>query len=342
MPPILVIESQTMSELQGLGYMGVPAAQMNDWADFAQRLLGLELADRTGTTLALRMDERKQRLIIGPEDSAAFFGWEVADASTLRRLGDRLDRAGVRIERGSAALADQRRVAELIRFSDPAGNILEAFHGAEMADTAFRPGRSISGFRTGALGMGHVVLTVERIEDIAPFYQEILGFRLSDFALRPFRAYFYHLNARHHSLAFVETGRRGIHHLMMELLSLDDVGQAYDLALPEPDRIGATLGRHTNDFMTSFYVWTPSRFMIEYGWGGRSIDPTQWRPEQLTYGPSLWGHDRTWLAPAGRAEARELRLRAAAQGTRAPVQVVPGNYHLSQDGPPSGGAAPNP
>ena len=28
----------------------------------------------------------------------------------------------------------------------------------------------------------------------------------------------------------IETGRSGIHHIMMELYSLDDVGQAYDLA----------------------------------------------------------------------------------------------------------------
>jgi 2,3-dihydroxybiphenyl 1,2-dioxygenase len=322
-----------MGELQALGYVGVSAARLNDWSDFAQRVLGLEIADRTSTTLALRMDERRQRLLVGPEDLPAFFGWEVANAHSLRQLGDRLERAGIQVESGSGALAEQRHVAELIRFSDPIGNILEAFHGAEVAATPFRPARSISGFRTGPLGMGHLVLHVERIEEVAPFYEQLLGFKLSDYALRPFRAYFYHLNARHHSLALVETGGRGIHHLMMELLSLDDVGQAYDLAFPEPDRIGATLGRHTNDFMTSFYAWTPSRFMIEYGWGGRSIDPAHWRPAELVHGPSLWGHDRTWLTAAGRAEARDMRLLAAASGSRAPVQVVSGHYELAPDRP---------
>ena len=39
------------------------------------------------------------------------------------------------------------------------------------------------------------------------------------------------------------------------------------------DRIASTLDRHTNDHMTSFYVNTPSGFFIEYGWGGRVIDP---------------------------------------------------------------------
>ena len=107
-----------------------------------------------------------------------------------------------------------------------------------------------------------------------PFYTDILGFRLSDYILRPFKAYFFHLNPRHHSLAFVDTGKNGVHHLMVELCYLDDVGQAYDLALRDPDSIGATFGRHANDEMTSFYSMSPSKFMVEYGWGGRSIDPS--------------------------------------------------------------------
>ena len=127
----------------------------------------------------------------------------------------------------------------------------------------------------------------------------------------------------------VETGKNTIHHLMMELYMLDDVGQAYDLALGEEGRIATTLGRHTNDFMTSFYANTPSGFFVEYGWGGRSIDPANWTPVEMTSGPSLWGHDRTWLSPEGRAQARDLRLHAAADGQREPVQVVEGNYTLA-------------
>ena len=61
--------------------------------------------------------------------------------------------------RGSRALADGAPRQDLIVFHDPVGNRLEAFHGAELATEPFKPGRSISGFRTGPLGMGHAVLT---------------------------------------------------------------------------------------------------------------------------------------------------------------------------------------
>ena len=177
--------------------------------------------------------------------------------------------------------------------------------------------------------MGNVVLNVESIDRLLPFYTETLGFELSDFTLRPFKAYFFHLNPRHHSFAMVETGKSSIHHLMMELYMLDDVGQAYDIAQGEEGRIATTLGRHSNDFMTSFYANSPSGFFVEYGWGGRSIDPQTWTPVEMTTGPSLWGHDRNWLSAEGRAQARALRLKAAQEGQREPVQVLDGNFTLA-------------
>jgi 2,3-dihydroxybiphenyl 1,2-dioxygenase len=257
-----------------------------------------------------------------------FFGWEVADAGALEALAARLERARVDVTAEPQTLADNRRVRGLISFRDPAGNRLEAFYGAAIDDTPFRPGRSISGFRTGPLGLGHAVLTVKDIGAVMPFYVDVLGFGLSDYMQKPFRAYFFHINARHHSLALIETGRDGMHHLMVELFSLDDVGQSYDVALSEPERVSVTLGRHTNDLMTSFYAKTPSSFMVECGWGGREIDASTWQPFELQDGPSLWGHERVWLPPADREVAREMRMRAAAAGLRAPVQVMDGNYKL--------------
>jgi 2,3-dihydroxybiphenyl 1,2-dioxygenase len=319
--------------LQSLGYVGIGTGDVDQWATYATRFLGMQLVDQSRGTLTLRMDDRKQRLVVnsGAGEGVAFYGWEVADAAALDGLAAHLEKSGIAVARGSCALADERRVQDLIIFSDPAGNRLEAFHGAELASEPFKPGRSISGFRTGPLGMGHAVLTTARLDRIMPFYTDILGFRLSDYILRPFKAYFFHLNPRHHSLAFVDTGNDGVHHLMVELCYLDDVGQAYDLALRDPASIGATFGRHANDEITSFYSISPSKFMVEYGWGGRSIDPDTWTPQERLDGPSLWGHDRMWLSPEKREEARAMRIAAAEAGGRLPLNVMDGNYLRARD-----------
>ena len=315
--------------IRGLGYAGFGSSALEDWRQFGTNMVGFQAVERGNSLLAFRMDDRKQRVVIDRAmgEGARFFGWEVADGTALDALAARLENAGVAVTAEPQTLADSRRVRALISFHDPAGNRLEAFHDPEIDETPFSPGRSISGFRTGALGLGHVVLTVENITPIMAFYVDVLGFRLSDYIEKPFRAYFFHVNPRHHSLALIETGKSGMHHLMVEMFSLDDVGQSYDVALAE-DRVNVTLGRHTNDLMTSFYAKTPSAFMIECGWGGREIDPATWQPVEMTHGPSLWGHERVWLPEKDRAVAREMRMNAAREGLRAPVQVMEGNFKV--------------
>ena len=318
--------------IQALGYVGVRANGVEDWSTYAANLLGLQRVDKSRSTRAFRMDDRKQRIVVDGTggQGIAFFGWEVADAAALDAVAAKLEAAGTKVARGSRALADERHVKDLVVCNDPHSNRLELFHGAETASDPFKPGRSISGFRTGPLGLGHAVLNVESEDSIStllPFYRDLLGFRLSDFYTKPFSAYCMHVNPRHHSLAFIKSGKGGVHHVMMEVFSFDDMGQAYDIALGE-GRVATTMGRHTSDFITSFYSRTPSDFMVEYGWGARSIDPDTWAAYERKEGPSLWGHDRTWLSADDQAGARALRLENAAKGLRAPVQVMEGNYNL--------------
>ena len=118
-----------------------------------------------------------------------------------------------------------------------------------------------------------------------------------------------------------------MHHLMMELNCLDDVGQGYDIAQSVSDRVAVSLGRHPNDYMTSFYTRTPSDFLVEYGWGAREIDDATWTPTEMTTIASFWGHDGLIRSVAGdHAPPPGDHPPPAAPGRRAPLQVVPGSY----------------
>jgi hypothetical protein len=145
--------------VQAFGYLGIGAADLDAWSEFAIRQLGLQQVDGGGSSRAFRMDDRRQR-IIADRDAAAerFFGWEAADGVALDALGGRLEAAGVAVRQEPRALADQRFVSGLISFRDPDGNRLEAFHGPMLGDQPFKPGWNISGFRTGTQGLGHAVL----------------------------------------------------------------------------------------------------------------------------------------------------------------------------------------
>lgn len=316
--------------LQALSYFSVTTDALDEWAAFGAGLVGMQIADSSRDSLTFRVDERAQRVAV--EKSGPYprvLGWDVADGHALDELTNILDQNGVPNTRMSESLCARRCVGAGLAFSDPDGNRLEASVESAIASESFVPGRSISGFRTGTLGLGHVVLKSTRAAQLAQFYKDVLGARLSDFCRNPFEAYFLHVNPRHHSLAIIQSGSDGMHHMMLEMNSLDDVGQGYDLAQQKQGQVAVTLGRHSNDHMTSFYAQTPSDFMVECGWGGRSINPESWQPDELRAGPSLWGHDRFWLGDEERRRTREMQIAAAGHGNRFPVHVSDDNYDIA-------------
>ena len=134
------------------------------------------------------------------------------------------------------------------------------------------------------------------------FYTDVLGFRLRD-SMRmpaeffggqpgdpPFWFRFLGCCPRHHSLALAPMpAAAGIVHLMIEAAALDDVGRALDRCTRRGAPVSASLGRHANDLMVSFYVRTPGGFDIEYGTDGRLVDDATWVSRETT-AVSLWGH----------------------------------------------------
>jgi len=256
--------------------------------------------------LYLRMDDFPARLVIVPSDRDHLqaSGWETANAAELDDLRRRLDDAGVPYKEGTAEELADRRVDELVVFEDPAGSRLEAFHGV-----ALEHRRVVSPyghrFVTGEQGLGHVVLSTDDDEVSLRFYRDVLGFRLRDSMRLPPEAVgrpsgskpawlrFFGCNPRHHSLAFLPLPTpTGIVHLMIEVENADDVGLCHDRALRRKVPMSASLGRHVNDLMLSFYMKTPGGFDIEFGCEGRTVDDETWIAREST-AISLWGHDFT-------------------------------------------------
>jgi hypothetical protein len=89
--------------VQALGYLGIRARELDDWASYGTRLLGLQRVDRSRSTIAFRMDDRKQRIVVDADggEGIGFFGWEVADAAALDALAARLEQSGTTVVRGT-------------------------------------------------------------------------------------------------------------------------------------------------------------------------------------------------------------------------------------------------
>ena len=294
-----------MTTIKALGYMRIEATDVAAWREFGLKVLGMvEGEGSTEGALYLRMDDFAARLVIvpGEKDRLLISGWEVADAPALQRLRETLAKAGVEFVEGTREEKSERRVEGLIRFTDPAGNVLEAFHGAQYLGRRFVSPYGHK-FVTAEQGLGHVVLTCDDDAAAQAFYQDVLGFRLRDsmslppqIAGRPADGdpvwlRFYGCNPRHHALAFMPMPNpTGIVHLMVEVENSDDVGLCLDRAARKKVKMSATLGRHINDKMLSFYMKTPGGFDMEFGCEGLEVEDESWIARE-SVGISLWGHD---------------------------------------------------
>lgn len=291
--------------IRSLGYLRIEATNMDKWRDYGLKVLGMvEGKGADPTALYLRMDDFPARLVIvpGETDRLAQAGWEVANAAELTEVRTSLESHGVPYKEGTAEQLADRRVAELIIFDDPSGNTLEVFHGV-----ALEHRRVVSPyghrFVTEEQGLGHVVLSTHDDEASLRFYRDVLGFRLRDSMRLPPQMVgrpadgapawlrFFGCNPRHHSLAFLPMPTpSGIVHLMVEVENTDDVGLCLDRAKRRNVPMSATLGRHVNDLMLSFYMKTPSGFDVEFGCEGRQVEDDRWVAREST-AVSLWGHD---------------------------------------------------
>ena len=285
-----------------LGYMGFRARDLDAWSHFATGVLGLMPSEAVGDELRFRADAQSWRIQVerGPEDDVAFLGFEVAGPEAFDTMSKRLRDAGVQLGNEDRDTAIKRGVTDLASCFDPQGLRVEIYYGpTERHEMPFASTAGVDRFVTGEEGIGHVVLAAPDIASTRQFYRDILGFRLSDtirMKIGPKIAFdmeFYHCNPRHHTVALIPAPMpKRLHHFMLQVSTLDEVGFALERAQAAGVPITATLGRHTNDHMVSFYARTPSGFEVEYGYGARSVDEATWRVVRHD-APSSWGHKRS-------------------------------------------------
>ena len=291
-----------MMNISGLAYVVAETTDLAKWKRYAEGVLGMMTAPSPDGGIYVRMDERQFRFAVQPgaRDAYVVSGWEVTGRADFDQALQVLGDAGVEVHMGDATHCRLRCVQQVASFSDPSGNRHELVWGFRSDFAHFASPAGVSRFVTGNIGMGHTVLPAPNFEKTAEFFTQVMGFGLSDLLnFQPggpdgpnLPIHFFHCNnARHHSLALagfpVESG---CVHVMVEVENMPEVGRAMDRMQAHQVQQTATLGQHTNDRMTSFYMRCPSGFDIEYGYGGAVIDWQEHIVHEFTR-VSLWGHD---------------------------------------------------
>lgn len=315
-------------KLHGMGYIGMTAPDPAGWLTFAVDVLGLMPArglpgedfgnpkvpgsgpasagSGTGPdgSVYLKMDDRQWRIAVHPGErpGVQYMGFELANERALVDAIAEVSATGTSITRGTADEAAARGVQGLAWCLDPAGVRVELFFGAVVDHRFVSPVGAE--FLTGELGLGHVLLFVADMQANLAFYRDVIGFDRSDFfsAGPGMSLHFLRCTPRHHSVGLITVGPfDGVHHLMLEMTSLDGVGAALDRATKAGLPITSSLGRHINDRMVSFYLRTPGGFDVEVGYDG-VLCGDDWTDHEVI-GGDPWGHhgiDMQVLEDAGR------------------------------------------
>ncbi|WP_439030438.1 VOC family protein [Gordonia terrae] len=288
-----------MTIFTSLGYV-VVTGPADEWERFATDKLGAA-ADRTDSgSIRIRLDDRAYRIVVedgpaqGPQSLTAL-GFTVADGA-MDRLKAELKAAGVEFRTDDDARRQRGVRGELVRFADPDGNVIEAVTDIPAATEPFESPADVQ-FVTGDLGVGHVFMTgAGDPVELSNWYRDVLGFKLTDtIALTALQsdddAVFLHCNPRHHSIAVARSPilPPGLGHIMLEVTDFRTLGRMMTHAQETAGDIVITLGEHSNDRMTSFYITTPSGFDIEYGCNGLLVDDEVWVPGHYE-ALSNWGH----------------------------------------------------
>ena len=304
-------------DIKALGYVGYGAPDPKEWLKYGTEIIGAMPAravpgeswgmpmdptsgpESGGSGVApdgsvyLKFDDRQWRIGIHPsEDNAGimYIGFEVAGVKELEAAVEELKAAGIEAEMGTREQAYGRAVTGIAYTKDPSGNSIELFYGAT-EDFKFESPLGMN-FKMGDMGLGHLNLIVSDLQANKDFYIRVLGFNLSDyitFGPNDMSANFYHCNGRHHSIGLLHVGPiDGIHHMMLECESIDDVLQCYERVQDAGIQVKSTLGRHINDNMLSFYMASPFGFEVEIGFDGMMVDEN-WTPRQFCEG-DIWGH----------------------------------------------------
>lgn len=300
--------------VRNLGYLGIDAQDPDTWRAFALAV-GFAEAEPCGDVLRFRMDEQCWRLAIHPagRDGLAYLGFEVDGPSEFERMVAVLEGVGAEVLLAGDGYAGERAVSDIAVVQDPSGNSVELYYGAA-SDLRFVAPFGTK-FVAGDLGLGHAVIAAAPFEETLKFYTALLGLRVSDeFVTDTTSLCFLRAGRRHHCLALADGGpdgtnptvaRRfddvvrarsepggaaaGLLHFMVEMRQLDEVGCAQDRIIKSGGQITQSLGRHTNDYVVSFYADTPGGFEIEVGCEGRLVDETLWEFASIR-SSSVWGH----------------------------------------------------
>ena len=186
------------------------------------------------------------------------------------------------------------------RFFDIDGHALEVICGSQPRQARkLEPGEAIPA------GLSHIVLHSPDVPKLAKFYEDALGFRLSDW-IAEFMV-FIRCNQAHHRVAIMR-GPAALNHIAFSVNSIDDLMRGLGRLTRDGVKLQWGPGRHTAGDNTFSYYITPNNIAVEYTSDLEDVDEATWVPRTYPMSPQItdrWGTGRLIHANAPHEAVQE-------------------------------------
>lgn len=209
-----------MVQVAKLGYAGFNTPDVDALLAYYTQVIGLTLVEReeNGTAyLRSAVDHHTIVLYPAPEEGLRHIGLQLGGEQSLREAAKQLGEQGIKAETQTDA---EPGIPELLQFPDPEGHTIRLYKQMEQTS---------QGFPTGGIvpeKLGHIAIAVNDVQQMAEFYQQMLGFRVSDWIEDFF--VFMRCSPDHHSMNFLRSKHQKMHHVAFQLKDWGHVEVACD------------------------------------------------------------------------------------------------------------------
>ena len=192
-----------MIAIDQLRYVRLGTRDLSAAVDFAERVLGLQLVDRSENAAYFRSDMRDHTLVffLG-EPTERAVGFEIHGQAQFDAAITELSQHGIEAAIGTEQACAARKVRALASFRDPGGNMIELVLRPLHSGWRYFPARD-----AGIVGLKGVALRSQNVPACEALWTTLFNGRVSDWVGE---AAFLRFDQAHHRLAYYPSAGRGI------------------------------------------------------------------------------------------------------------------------------------
>lgn len=192
-----------MIAIDQLRYVRLGIPRLDNAVEFAERILGLQLVERSDQAAYFRSDFRDHTLVFFVGEAADWsVGFEIHTHDGFSAALDELSLHGIEVTRGTEAECAARKVRAFATFRDPGGNAIELVLRPLHSGWRYFPARD-----AGITGLAGVALRTGNVPACEELWTKLFNARVSDWVGD---ASYLRLDQAHHRLAYHPSSAAGL------------------------------------------------------------------------------------------------------------------------------------